>query len=139
MPASDQNPPSADVWPPPPAASTPAAPAERHADWFRPALWLGLVFNILACIPALLLLKEPTGSELMSDDLESPLWLVVIVGALAALIGIPIIIWQMRKRQWRGQSVVLEGFALASCLTPYPVAAAVLSVIRSVKAFDSLG
>ena len=140
MPALDQKPMPGDTWPPPPTVSTSAALPERRADWFRPALWLGLAFNLLACWPALELLNEPYGSEQMSDDLDAwPHAAALFVAGLAFLVGFPIVIWQIRKRQKYDQSVVLEWFALASCLTPYPVACAVLSVILSAKAFDSLG
>ena len=39
-------------------------------QWFRPALWFTLAFNLLACIPTLQRLGLPTGSEQMSDDLD---------------------------------------------------------------------
>lgn len=141
MPALDQKPaPHGDSWPPPPTISTPAAPAERRAEWFRPALWLCLAFNALACWPALELLKEPYGSGQMSDDLDAwPHFAALFVAGLAVLVGVPIILWQMRTRQRRGLSIVWEWIAFAFCLMPYPVAAVVLSIICSAKAFDSLG
>ena len=141
MPAPDQKPKlPGNIWPPPPTVNTPAAIIERRADWFRPALWLGLAFNLLACWPALELLNRPYGSEQMSDDLDVlPPIAAMFAAGLAVVVGVPIVIWQMRKRQGRYESVVLEWFALALCLTPYPVACAVLSAVLSAKAFNSLG
>ena len=141
MPAPDQKPKlPGNIWPPPPTISNPTAPPTLRADWFRPALWLGLAFNVLACWPTLELLNEHYGSEQISDDLNaSPHVAATFVAGLAIIIGIPSVVWQVRIRQRHYQSVVLEWFALALCLTPYPVACAVLSAVLSAKAFNSLG
>jgi len=130
--------PHEDSWPPTPTVPFPFTQEKGKLHWFRLSIWLGVAFNLLVCLPALLLLKEPYGSELMSDDLEAPFWLAFYGAPFAVIIGVPFVIWQMRTRQKSGQSIVSEWIGLVLCLTPFPVSAGVTLLIESAKAFDSL-
>jgi len=137
MPAPDQKPsPPGETWPPSPTADIPAALAERRADWFRPALWLGLGFNILACWPTLELLRRPAGDEIGTDG---PMQMIFVTAVSALAVGIPITIWQMLVRQKREQSAVWEWVSLASCLMPFPLGAETLSLVIKAKAFIVVG
>jgi len=64
-------------------------------QWFRPALWFTLTFNILACVPTLLLLRLPAGSEQLSDDTElTPFVTAFFCAAMVFLIGFPRAHWR---------------------------------------------
>jgi len=131
---------SSKIWPPPPDLPMPLVAKEVRAQWFRPALWLGLAFNILACFPSMWLLQYPSGIEMMSDDLDtSPIFLgIVPVATAALLIGIPIALWLLRKRRGNGQSILWECVGLFLCLTPLFTGLGVLYIVVKVKAFDSI-
>ena len=108
--------------------------------WLRPALWCTLAFNILACVPTLQLLGLPAGSEQMSDDLNTtPYVAALFCAAIVFLIGFPLVLWQFHKRAELRYSTGWESAAMVLCLTPYPLAMALLSLILQAKSFDSLG
>ena len=109
-------------------------------QWLRPALWFTLAFNILACVPTLQLLGLPAGSEQMSDDLDGgPHGVALFIATITFLAGFPLAFWQFQKRAKLGYTTLWERTAMVLCLTPYPLAMGLLSLILQAKSFDSLG
>ena len=108
-------------------------------QWFRPALWFTLAFNILACVPTLQLLGLPAGSEQMSDDLDIVQQLVALFcAAIVFLVGFPLAFWQFQKRAELRYSTGWESVAMVLCLTPFPLAMGLLHLILQAKSFHSI-
>ena len=136
MPVPNQDPPPGDTWPPPPAIVSPVALLDNGSRWFRPAFWLGLAFNVLACVPGLSLLQVPDGKEDVSLSLyDYPQTGVIVAAVLADLIGIPFAVWQMRMRRKRKQSVLWEIVGLLLCLLSLWIGLKVTSIIAIAKGF----
>lgn len=111
---------------------------ERRADWFRPALWLGLAFNLLAGFPAIRLLQYPTGADIGWAALNSePLNFVFITAALAFVVGFPFALWQIRKRLKAGRSVLWEGISCLLCFSSVFSGWGILTLVVKLKDFDS--
>ena len=134
----DVTPTKGDVWPPPPALRPLPPRAASQPQRLRPVFWLGLAFNVVACLPAVRLLQYPSGSGMASDLDAMPLFYVAIVAAVAFFVGVPLAAWQIWKRRGDGLSVVWEGFGLLLCLLPAFTGCGVLFLVLKVKAFDSV-
>ena len=137
MPVLNQNLPSGDTWPPPPAVVSPVIQSQTSPRWFRPALWLGIGFNVLFCLPSLLLLNFPNGSELLDNTLFLFPHLVWVVTALLAFFsGALFAAGQIRKRQKQQHSFWWEAVGLMLCSTPFFAGMSAVDTVVKLKAFS---
>ena len=77
---------------------------------------------------------------MMSDELDVyPLFVFILPAAVLSLfVGVPVAIWQMRKRREQGQTVLWEGIGLLLCLLPLASGCCLLFAVEEVKTFNSI-
>ena len=129
--------PGEEIWPPPPTVISHLVSVESRLRWFRPALWLGIAFNVLACIPVFHLLKFHMGADIGWEAMYGPRYPILYTAEFAFIVGLSFAVWQLCRRLRGRQSIFWEGVGCFLCISPFFVGYGLLLLVLKVKDFDS--